>query len=109
MYGDITDYRGTEQKEIGTVVLSSEEDHKEHLRIAHCDDGRAAPSLDVRMFVDSERGRRPYKGPTKEGFHLYGKQIITFFAQMRLAEEEFEIEPGAMEEAIEKIRSDRSQ
>jgi len=106
-YGDTTTYRGTEQREIGSLAITDEPDHKERVRIAHCDNGRAV-SLDIRMFVDSQRGRNGgYKGPTKQGLTFFGKEVVTFLAQMRLAEEEFEIEEEAIQEEVERIRNAR--
>jgi hypothetical protein len=106
-YGDVTEYRGTDQRELGIVKLANEPDHKEWIRFAHCDNGRVPPYLDMRMFVDSERGRNGgYTGPTKNAFTFHGKEMVRLFATMRLLEEDFEMDADAIQLEMSRQREE---
>lgn len=105
-YGDVTQFGKETQKEIGRIVKENSPDHKEYHRIAICEDSKGNRALDIRQYLDTQRGRKPYKGFTRTGIKLWRYDVVTLFALLDEVKEEMQITEEELEEAKEQLKKE---
>jgi len=101
-YGNVSQYGNEVQKEIGKIVVEESNDHTQLWRIAICADARGNAALDIREYLDTQRGK-PFQGLTRRGTRLYRPNITEFLAYMKVVQKELGITDEEVAAELERI------